>query len=73
MFDAEVYVIYQELRLFDARSKAAHTVFSDPTAAPQADRTGPGQAFARAIIEVAEDSELADALPHCDGLQPTGE
>ena len=47
VFDAEVYAIYQALRLFDARNKsdAAYTVFSDSTAAlsrAQTDRAGRG-------------------------------
>ena len=57
-FDVEVYAIHQALRLFGARDERdqPHGV-SDSTAAlsrAQTDRSGPGQAFARAIIEVAE-------------------
>ena len=51
--------IYQALRLSGARngSSTAYTVFSDSTAAisgAQTDRAGPGQAFARSIIEIGE-------------------
>ena len=52
-FDVEIYTIYQALRVLEASC----TVYSDSAAAigrDQTDRERPGQAFARAIIEIAE-------------------
>ena len=59
VFNAEVFTLYQVLKIFEAHNEdgANFTVFSDSTAAftrTMPDRIGPGQAFARAIIEVAE-------------------
>lgn len=58
-FCAEAYAIYQAPRLYKTRSKsdASYTVSSDSAAAirrAQADRVGPGQAFARSTIGITE-------------------
>ena len=58
VFDAEVFAILQTLRVFDERGQAGkeYTVFSDCQPAVQRarlDQLGPGQCWARAIIEVA--------------------
>ena len=57
VFDAEVFAIYQALRLLDRRQAAGqqYTIFSDSQAAIQRIRTdmlGPGQQWARAAMEV---------------------
>ena len=58
VFDAEVYAIYQALKIFEERQQAGrkYTVFSDCQPAIRralSDVLGPGQQWARAIIEVA--------------------
>ena len=58
VFDAEVYAIYQALRVFEERGQTGrkYTVFSDCQPAIRralSDALGPGQQWARAIIEVA--------------------
>ena len=58
VFDAEVYAIYQALKVFEERRQAGkkYTIFSDCQPAIQrvrTDRLGPGQRWAKASIEVA--------------------
>ena len=58
VFDAEVYAIYQALRVFEERGQTGrkYTIFSDCQPAIRralSDALGPGQQWARAIIEVA--------------------
>ena len=58
VFDAEVFAIYQALRVFESRGRFGRrfAVFSDCQPAIQragSDVLGPGQCWARAIIEVA--------------------
>ena len=58
VFDAEVFAIYQALRTFESRGRSGRrfAVFSDCQPAIQeagSDALGPGQCWARAIIEVA--------------------
>ena len=57
-FDAEVYAIYQALRVFEKRGQSGkkYMIFSDCQPAIRralSDVLGPGQQWARAIIEVA--------------------
>ena len=57
-FDAEVFDIYQALRIFEARQRTGqkYTIFSDSQPVirwAMMDALGPGQQWARAIIEVA--------------------
>lgn len=57
IFCAEAYAIYQAFRLHKTRNKSdtSYTVFSDSAEAisrVQADQVGPGQTFARSIIEI---------------------
>lgn len=58
VFNAEDFTLYQALKIFEARNEdgANYTAFDSTAAFTRAmsDRIGPGQAFARAIIEVAE-------------------
>ena len=59
VFDAEIFAIYQALKVFEAREQAGrkYAVFSDSQAAIRraaTDSMGPGQQWARAIIEVAD-------------------
>ena len=58
VFDAEVYAIYQALRIFEERGQSGekYTVFPDCQSAIRralSDALGPGQQWARAIIELA--------------------
>ena len=58
VFDAEVFAIYQALRIFEARQQSGeeYTVFSDRQPAirrAMSDSLGEGQYWVRAIIEVA--------------------
>ena len=58
VFDAKVYAIYQALRIFEERGQSGkkYTIFSDCQPAIRralSDALGPGQQWARAIIEVA--------------------
>ena len=58
VFDAEVYAIYQALRIFEERGQSGkkYMIFSDCQPAIRralSDVLGPGQQWARAIIEVA--------------------
>ena len=57
-FDTEVFAIYQALKIFEARQQSGrkYTIFSDSQPAirrAMTDSLGPGQQWARAIIEVA--------------------
>ena len=59
VFDAEVFAIYQALRVLDRRQESGHryTVFVDSTAAIDQVRTnalGPVQRFAIAAMEVCD-------------------
>ena len=67
VFDAEIHAVYQAMRTLDNRDESGqrYTIFSDSQAAIsriQHDRTGPGQAQALLIIEVA--STIADRDNH---------
>ena len=58
VFDAEVYAIYQALSIFEERGQSGrkHTVLSDCQPAIRralSDALGPGQQWARAVIELA--------------------
>ena len=58
VFNTEVFAIYQALRIFEARRSSGemYTIFSDCQPAIRrdlSDALGPGQQWARAIIEVA--------------------
>lgn len=78
IFDAEAYAIYQALCHFEDRNESSvgYTIFSDSAAAisrTQTDRTGPGQAFARAMIEASERLRTRRSQSLCDRHWPTKE
>ena len=57
VIDAELFAIHRGMKVFLKRqeTEAAYTIFSDSTGAIEqvcADRAGPGQASARAVIEL---------------------